>query len=231
MWFGSRQMLEKLTDADLTLDTGTSVIRPVKSVRDLDVHLESELTMKIHISPGSRARRARCRSTAGFSIHFITTRLLQLTVVSSAMVNCLASVACHDCSCTNLRCATTWNQRWSSYIGWLLSKELHTSCVCSCTTSTTEKHHNTCQTVYPQFLQPVADTGWGWLTQRFTFCRCLEQEPDLENVLFLLRYGHLWPRTLFLPTFTTLLIPVHSENETFWSSLPLTIFDARGRVE
>jgi len=43
-------MLEKLTDADLTLYTGTMVIHPVKSVRDLDVHLDGELTMKIHIS-------------------------------------------------------------------------------------------------------------------------------------------------------------------------------------
>ena len=47
MWFGSCQMLEKLTDSDLTLDTGTTtVIRPVKSVHDLD----SELIMKTHIS-------------------------------------------------------------------------------------------------------------------------------------------------------------------------------------
>ena len=30
---------------------------------------------------------------------------------------------------------------------------------CVCTKSTTDKHHNTCQTVYPQFLQPVTDTG------------------------------------------------------------------------
>ena len=50
IWFGSRQMLEKLTDTDLTLDTGTTVIRPLKSVRDLGVHLDSELTMKTHIS-------------------------------------------------------------------------------------------------------------------------------------------------------------------------------------
>jgi len=42
-------MLEKISDSDLTLDTGTTVIRPVKSVRDLSVHLDSELTMKTHI--------------------------------------------------------------------------------------------------------------------------------------------------------------------------------------
>ena len=36
--------------SDLSLDTGTTVIRPVKSVRVLGVHLDSELTMKTHIS-------------------------------------------------------------------------------------------------------------------------------------------------------------------------------------
>ena len=50
IWFGSRQMLEKISDSDLTLNTGTTVIRLVKSVRDLGVHLDSELKMKTHIS-------------------------------------------------------------------------------------------------------------------------------------------------------------------------------------
>jgi len=50
IWFGSRQMLAKLTDSDLTLDTGTTVIHPLNSVRDLGIHLDSELTMKTHIS-------------------------------------------------------------------------------------------------------------------------------------------------------------------------------------
>jgi len=50
IWFGSRQMLEKLTDSDLTLDTGATVIHPVKCIRDLGIHLDSELTMKTHIS-------------------------------------------------------------------------------------------------------------------------------------------------------------------------------------
>jgi len=49
IWFGSLQMLEKLTDSDLTLDTGTTVIHPVKSIHDLGIHLDSELTMKTHI--------------------------------------------------------------------------------------------------------------------------------------------------------------------------------------
>ena len=59
--FGSRQKLEKLTDADLTLDTGTTLIHPVKSIRDLGVHLDSELTMKIHISSSCYHQLRRIR--------------------------------------------------------------------------------------------------------------------------------------------------------------------------
>ena len=50
IWFGFLQMPEKLTDSDLTLDTGTTVIRPLKSIHDLGIYLDSELTMKTHIS-------------------------------------------------------------------------------------------------------------------------------------------------------------------------------------
>jgi len=32
-------------------------------------------------------------------------------------------------------------------------------CACSCITSTLDKHHSTCQTVYPQFPHSVADTS------------------------------------------------------------------------
>jgi len=44
IWFGSCQMLQRLSDHDLTLEVGISVIQPVKCVRDLSVHLDSELT-------------------------------------------------------------------------------------------------------------------------------------------------------------------------------------------
>ena len=66
----------------------------------------------------------------------------------------------------------------------------------------------TMTTVYPQFLHSVADTGWGRLAQRITFC----QELDLENeVSPTVAQPH---GTLFLPTSTTLLTPVHSENDS-----------------
>jgi len=50
IWFGSCQILQRLSDHDLTLEVGISVIQPVKCVRDLGVHLDSELTTKTHIS-------------------------------------------------------------------------------------------------------------------------------------------------------------------------------------
>ena len=104
-----------------------------------------------------------------------------------------------------------WSQLWSSYIGCRLSKELHTSCVCSCIISTLDKHHSTCQTVYPQFLHSVADTGWGRLAQRM-ITSCQEQELDSENEVSPTVAQP--PGTLFLPTSTTLLTPVHSENDS-----------------
>ena len=54
------------------------------------------------------------------------------------------------------------------------------------------------------------NTGLGRLAQRFTFC--LEQEPDLENVVFSTPVRP--PGTLYLPTFMTLVIPVDSENDS-----------------
>ena len=46
----NRAHLQRLNNRDLTLEVGTSVIQPVNCVRDLGVHLDSELTMKTHIS-------------------------------------------------------------------------------------------------------------------------------------------------------------------------------------
>jgi len=82
------------------------------------------------------------------------------------------------------------------------------SCVCLCTTSTSDKHHNICQTASGRY-----QTGRrGRLAQRFTFCQ--EQELDLENVVSSTPVQP--PGTLFLPAFTTLglLTPVHSENDS-----------------
>jgi len=108
------------------------------------------------------------------------------------------------------RCATTWSQLWRSFIGCRLSKELHTSCVCLCITSVLDGHHNTYQIVYPQFLHSVADTGWGRLAQRITFCQ--EQELNLENEASPTVAQP--PGTLFLLISTTLQTLIRSENDS-----------------
>jgi hypothetical protein len=50
IWFGSRQHLAGIPSDDLTLSTESGIIHPVNVVRDLGVLLDSELSMKLHIS-------------------------------------------------------------------------------------------------------------------------------------------------------------------------------------
>ena len=50
LWFGSRANLRKLSSADLTISVGNDVIQPVMVAGDLGVNLDTELTMKRHIS-------------------------------------------------------------------------------------------------------------------------------------------------------------------------------------
>ena len=106
---------------------------------------------------------------------------------SSAMVNCSASAACHECSGSSHHMNLSLRHHVKpalKQLHWLPVQQRITyiSCVCLRTKCTMDKHHNTSQTVYPQFLQPVTDTGWSRLAQRSTLC--LKQEPDLENVVY-----------------------------------------------
>jgi len=78
-------------------------------------------------------------------------------MLSSAKVNHSASAKCDECSGSSHHELVVARPCEASYIGCRLSEELHTSCVCSCITLTLDKHDNTCQTVYPQFLHLVAD--------------------------------------------------------------------------
>ena len=60
--------------------------------------------------------------------------------------------------------------------------------------------------MFPQFLQPVADIDLGPLAQRLTFCQEQKQMASSTPVQL--------PGTLFHQTFMTLLIWVHSENDS-----------------
>ena len=94
------------------------------------------------------------------------------------------------------------------------------------TYNTSDKHQNTFQTVFPQFLQPVADIDLGPLAQRLTFCQEQEQKSFdalwrftnriiIINIIIIIKSVNVAsstpaqpPGTLFHQTFMTLLIRV-----------------------
>ena len=50
IWFGTRATLKRLENTNLSLHVGTDTVTPSNVVRDLGVRLNSELTMRQHIS-------------------------------------------------------------------------------------------------------------------------------------------------------------------------------------
>jgi len=50
VWFGSAANIHQMSAKNLTLSVGGDVIMPVEVVRDLDVYLDAELTMKHHVN-------------------------------------------------------------------------------------------------------------------------------------------------------------------------------------
>jgi len=50
IWFGFKKILGKVPESELNLTVGSNIIQPVNSVRDLVVQLDTELSMKTHVS-------------------------------------------------------------------------------------------------------------------------------------------------------------------------------------
>jgi len=50
IWHGSQKILGKVPESELNLTVGSNIIQPVKSVRDLGVQLDIELSIKAHVS-------------------------------------------------------------------------------------------------------------------------------------------------------------------------------------
>jgi len=50
IWFGSKPNLAKLSSTDCSIQVGTSTIQPSAVVRDLGFHLDSELSLKQHVT-------------------------------------------------------------------------------------------------------------------------------------------------------------------------------------
>ena len=136
-------------------------------------HLDSELTMKTHISRVvsscyhqlrriRQVRRLVRQDVAQQLVSaFILSRLDYCNSLLSSKVNYSASAACDECSGSSHTELVVARSCQTSVEAATLAagRALHTSCVCSCTISTSDRHHNTCQTVCPQLLKPVADTG------------------------------------------------------------------------
>ena len=87
IWFGSKTNLKKMADLDLNLYVKADVIKPVSVIRDLEVFLDSELSMRPHINTVVRScffhlRRLKsvrrilgAEVTSGLVSAFVTTRL------------------------------------------------------------------------------------------------------------------------------------------------------------
>jgi len=50
IWFGSKNILGKVPESELSLTVGCATVQPVVSVRDLGVQLNAELSVKEHVS-------------------------------------------------------------------------------------------------------------------------------------------------------------------------------------
>jgi len=109
IWFGSRSSLSRLKLEDRTLEIGATVVKPTDVVRDLGVLLDSELTMKRHVSKMvstcfyhlRQLRQLRrhvdmYHEAAGVRLHLQSTRLYTVTLFYTGYLN-LPSALCNEC--------------------------------------------------------------------------------------------------------------------------------------
>ena len=55
IWFGFRANIKKLSQMDMKLHLGSTVVEPLMSVRNLGVYMDGELNMQVHIGKISSA--------------------------------------------------------------------------------------------------------------------------------------------------------------------------------
>jgi len=131
----------------------------------------------------------------GFSIHFIATRLLQLTVVSSARVNHSAShAACHECSSSSCH---------EPVIAWPCETSVEAATLAAGWAK--------------NYIQAESDQAPHGRYRLRSTGSAVYVLPRTRTRFGKLGFFHSSPSssrlaTLFLSTFTTLLTPVHSEN-------------------
>jgi hypothetical protein len=95
IWFGSRANLRKIADQDLTLSIIHDTIHPKELVRDLGVWLDSELTLKQHVSKVAGVcfyQLRRLRQIRRLVGHDVAVRLV-LAMIMSRLDYCNATFA------------------------------------------------------------------------------------------------------------------------------------------
>jgi len=105
IWFGSK----RLSVRDKAVVIANKTLLPVDSVRNLGVYLDSELSMRAHITKTTQAcffklrrlRKIRCllgRDDTASLVHTVAARLLQRAASSTSTVHHGAVAAGHECS-------------------------------------------------------------------------------------------------------------------------------------
>ena len=66
IWFGSRTNIKRLQQENTHLQTGSTVITPVHSVRNLGVYMDSEMSMRVHVGKVASACFYHLRLSANY---------------------------------------------------------------------------------------------------------------------------------------------------------------------
>jgi len=82
IWFGSKSSRDCLSDADKAIVIANETIQPVESVRDLSVHLDSELNMKAHITKKTQACFFQIRQIRRLLGRVVTANLVFMFILS-----------------------------------------------------------------------------------------------------------------------------------------------------
>jgi len=96
IWLGTRQQLAKLSQADLTLSIGDSVLQPSTVVRNLSVYIDEHLSMEANARHCANTRtrlhshryNLHCYTvqfTVLYSLHF-TANIKQYTIISYNLI-------------------------------------------------------------------------------------------------------------------------------------------------
>lgn len=99
VWYGSRQILKKLSNCELTVRSDITVISPVKSVCNLGTHLDNQLKMKnlyfkwSLCASMSSTKFARCAGLLDKTLHY--------SLCWFPYCGDWITATCHECHCTS----------------------------------------------------------------------------------------------------------------------------------